>query len=170
MTHAESLCFSARSTTASRRFGYPEHVTSGLETPTHRIFAAVNRVRSSGTWCGTQWHAPAPPLRWEARLAAAAQNHSESMATGGYFDHVDLAGQTPFMRMNALGYVFSVAAENISAGKSVPEEVVAWWLQSAGHCANLMNPTFVETGVGYATAWDAYVHYWTQTFGTLLSP
>jgi uncharacterized protein YkwD len=37
---------------------------------------------------------------------------------------------------------------------------------SAGHCANIMNPSFRAIGVGYAfSAASNYGHYWTQSFG-----
>ena len=40
------------------------------------------------------------------------------------------------------------------------------WLDSDGHCANMLNGGFSKTGVGYAYGPGAdYGHYWTQTFG-----
>jgi len=44
--------------------------------------------------------------------------------------------------------------------------VVAGWLASPGHCANLMNPAFSELGAGYAVdpKSDAGI-YWTALFG-----
>jgi uncharacterized protein YkwD len=44
--------------------------------------------------------------------------------------------------------------------------VVTGWLGSDGHCANIMNPAFVDLGVGYFNApGSMYTHYWTQSFG-----
>ena len=34
------------------------------------------------------------------------------------------------------------------------------WLDSDGHCSNIMNPGFTEIGVGF------HDYYWTQNFGT----
>ena len=42
--------------------------------------------------------------------------------------------------------------------------MVAGWLQSAGHCRNIMNPSFRELGVGYAQG-GSYGHYLVQNFG-----
>lgn len=124
----------------------------------------VNEVRLAGLHDGTTWHAPSGLLTWDERLAAAAQEHAVNMANRGYIDHVDHYGRSPFMRITDHGYVFQRAAENISAGKERPEDVVAWWLESPGHRANLLHPDFVHTGVGLATAHDPYRYYWAQTF------
>lgn len=45
--------------------------------------------------------------------------------------------------------------------------VIQIWLDSDGHCANLMNPGFQD--IGMAMVEDAnsrFTHYWTQNFGT----
>ena len=39
--------------------------------------------------------------------------------------------------------------ENIAAGQWTPEHVVQWWLDSDGHCKNMLDPRFREMGVGY---------------------
>ena len=40
--------------------------------------------------------------------------------------------------------------ENIAYGPKSVEEVVQGWLDSPGHCENIMDPRFVEMGLGYA--------------------
>lgn len=145
----------------------PPDADEGADLRERRIVAVVNDVRGAGTWCAGQWYPPVPPLHWEPRLAQAARDHCHNMATRGYIDHVDHWGRSPFARIQAAGYGFEFAGENLSAGKASPEEVVAWWIESPGHCANLMHPRFLDTGVGYAAAEDAYGHYWAQTFGRL---
>jgi uncharacterized protein YkwD len=54
---------------------------------------------------------------------------------------------------------------------STPEGVVAGWMNSPGHRANILNPALKEIGVGYYflaedTGEVNYHHYWTQVFGT----
>jgi uncharacterized protein YkwD len=41
------------------------------------------------------------------------------------------------------------------------------WIASPGHCANLMNASFVEVGVACVpgTAGDTYSTYWTMDLG-----
>lgn len=58
-------------------------------------------------------------------------------------------------------------AENIAAGSETPERVVAQWMSSPGHRANIMNPKLRRIGVGYAYfASGQYLHYWVQCFSS----
>jgi len=54
--------------------------------------------------------------------------------------------------------------ENIAAGQTTPEQVIQGWLDSDGHCANIMNANFEEMGVALATNSGIYGIYWTQVF------
>jgi len=67
--------------------------------------------------------------------------------------------------MTDAGYNFSAAAENIAAGNATAAATVQQWINSPGHCANLMSATYVDTGIGYGySATSTYKHYWTQNF------
>lgn len=106
-----------------------------------------------------------PALAVDARLAASAQEHSADMAARNYFDHSGRDGRSPFDRIAAAGYVFSIAAENIAAGQRTPADVVADWMASPGHRANILNCSLSQIGVGFATGGD-YGTYWVQDFGS----
>lgn len=106
------------------------------------------------------------PLSFNAKLAAAADKHSRSMAMQDFFDHRQMVE-----RVRAEGYQYSLVGENISAGQTTPESVVTGWMNSPGHRANILNPGFRELGVGYyflENDWGNvnYKHYWTQVFGS----
>ncbi|WP_239329435.1 CAP domain-containing protein [Frankia sp. CiP3] len=105
------------------------------------------------------------PLTVDSRLTAAAQAHSDDMATHNYFSHTSQDGRTPFQRMAAAGYQFSIAAENIAAGQRTPAEVMTGWMNSAGHRENILNCSLKQIGVGYGVG-GSYGMYWTQDFGT----
>jgi uncharacterized protein YkwD len=105
------------------------------------------------------------PLAGDATLTAVAQAHSADMAAHDYFSHDSLSGQSPFDRMDAAGYRYTAAAENIAAGQPTPASVVTAWMNSAGHRANILNCDYREIGIGYATG-GSYGTYWTQDFGT----
>ena len=100
-----------------------------------------------------------------ATLTRVAQAHSEDMARREYFSHTNPDGRSPFDRMTAAGYKYSLAAENIAAGQTTPHSVIDAWMNSPGHRANILNCGLTEIGVGYATG-GSYRHYWTQAFGT----
>ena len=115
-------------------------------------------------------NAGCPPLDIDPRLVAAAQGHSQDMATSDFFSHTGSDGSRPWDRMEAEGYNWSRAAENIAAGYPTPEDVVAAWMNSTGHRNNILNCALVDTGVGYVHLADDtgsvnYHHYWTHDFG-----
>ena len=63
------------------------------------------------------------------------------------------------------GYTpWTTLAENVAAGQQTPEAVVAAWMNSAGHRANILNPSFRDIGVGVAKG-GSYGIYWAQEFG-----
>jgi len=95
-------------------------------------------------------------LRWNNHLVASAQAHTESMAFGGYFQHVGPDGQTPLARMREAGYIYSSnlgfeVGENIGWGSlwlGTPRAIVAAWMASQGHRENILDAHFRETGIG----------------------
>jgi uncharacterized protein YkwD len=105
------------------------------------------------------------PLAPDPRLTAAAQDHGADMAAGDYFSHESRDGRTPFQRIAAAGFAFSVAAENIAAGQQSPQDVMTGWMNSPGHRANILNCALTHIGVGHATG-GSYRAYWVQDFGT----
>ena len=128
-----------------------------------RTLRLVNEVRARGTRCGEHSFAPAPPLKLSDKLASVALGHAADMARHGYFEHEDLAGHSPAERVRAVGYPEKLVGENIAYGPKSTEEVVQGWLDSPGHCENIMDPRFGEMGIGYA-AGLATKHglYWVQ--------
>ena len=65
--------------------------------------------------------------------------------------------------MESFGIRFSAAGENIASGQKTPAEVVAAWMNSPGHRANILSPTYNQLGVGLATS-KSGKNYWTQMF------
>jgi uncharacterized protein YkwD len=131
------------------------------------ILDGVNAARASGYTCGRQYFPPAPPLSWNAALGKAALGHSEDMAARRYFAHKAKDGSMAAERALRAGYRWRQVGENIAFGQNTPEEAVAGWLDSPGHCANIMNAGFTEMGAAYGIAAErrAGIIYWTQVFG-----
>jgi uncharacterized protein YkwD len=120
------------------------------------------------------------PLRLNRRLVRAARAHSESMALDDYFDHIGPRGQTPLARLRAVGYISSSrgyeVGENIAwgtLGLATPRAIVAAWMASPGHRANILDPRFRETGIGVSPhAPSSLAHgqpgaIYTQDFGVI---
>ena len=62
--------------------------------------------------------------------------------------------------MRAFGLTYRTAGENIAMGYPTPGAVVDGWMNSEGHRANILNPSFTVIGVGYVSEGN----YWTQMF------
>ena len=115
-----------------------------------RALQLVNEARARGAQCGAQSFGPAAPLTLSLTLAGVARGHATDMAVHDYFEHQDLAGQSPADRVRAAGYSEKLVGENIAYGPKSVEEVVKGWLASPGHCQNIMDPHFVQMGIGLA--------------------
>jgi uncharacterized protein YkwD len=128
-----------------------------------RALQLINEVRARGTRCGERSFGPAPPVRLSGTLADVALGHAADMAEHDYFEHEDRAGRSPADRVRAAGYREKLVGENIAYGPKSTDEVVQGWLDSPGHCENIMDPRFAEMGIAYA-AGEASRHglYWVQ--------
>ena len=110
----------------------------------------VNQARARGVRCGSRMFGSAPPVRLSGTLDGVAFGHAADMAAHDYFEHRDRSGRSPAERVRAVGYRESVVGENIAYGPKSAEEVVRGWLDSPGHCENIMDPRFAEMGIAYA--------------------
>jgi uncharacterized protein YkwD len=138
------------------------------------VLCLVNRERA---------RAGVAPLVVDRQLQAAAQGHSADMVRHDYFEHVSPQGQTPVDRIRSTGYIARAKAgfavgENIAWGTeslATPQEIVASWMASAGHRANILDPVYRETGVGMVAGLPASMGegepgaMYTQDFGALTS-
>ena len=116
----------------------------------NRALQLVNEVRARGARCGDHSFGPAPPVKLSGTLAGVAFGHAADMATHNYFEHEDLKGHSPADRVRAVGYQEKLVGENIAYGPKSADEVVQGWLDSPGHCENIMDPRFAEMGIAYA--------------------
>jgi uncharacterized protein YkwD len=135
------------------------------ETVRARVVELVNVARSKRRKCGAERFAAAPPLTTHRDLNEAATRHSRDMARRKYFDHRGSDGSQPKARVMRAGYQPRLTGENIAYGPVSAEEVVAGWLASPGHCANIMDARFKHIGVGVATGSKRGQIYWVQAFG-----
>ncbi len=130
------------------------------------MLARVNAARAAGASCGSAGSfAAAPPLAWNLIATQAALRHSDDMVARDFFDHRGSDGSSAGDRLSAAGYAWSRWGENIAAGQGSVAEVVAGWMASPGHCANLMQPSFKDLGVACVSgsASNRYRSYWSMT-------
>ena len=130
-----------------------------------QVLQLVNDVRTRGTRCGQRLFAPAPPLALSGTLTNVAFGHAADMAEHDYFEHQDLSGQSPADRVRAVGYRERLVGENIAYGPKSVAEVVQGWLDSPGHCENIMDPRFQYADVGVAQGKKGHHGlYWVMDF------
>lgn len=127
-----------------------------------RVLGLVNEARSRQRRCGSQIFAAGKPLRFNAQLGRAALLHSEEMAKYSHMEHQGRDGSTPAQRVTRAGYQWTAVGENVAAGPGTAEEVMAGWLASPAHCANIMSAGFSEMGVAFmVNRQDDFGVYWT---------
>ncbi len=105
-------------------------------------------------------------LRTNARLGEAARIHAEQLVAAGRLDHVLADTRYPSLtdRLDAAGYRWQAAGENLAFGQQTAAALVNDWMQSAAHRANILHTSFTEIGV--ARLVDANSRpYYVQVFG-----
>ncbi len=143
---------------------------------------AINQARTVQQNCHSAGIFPAvPPLSWNNKLYQASYEHSYDLATSNTFSHTgsgtasDWTGVTlgrpssPEDRIEHYNYNWRGYGENIAAGTFTNTATIAvqQWLDSDGHCANLMSSNHTEVGMAMVhNASSTYTHYWTQNFAT----
>lgn len=132
-----------------------------------KVLALVNEARSQARKCGRSSFNAVPPLKLSAQLNQAALIHSQDMLRNNLFQHAGSDGSKVADRVTRVGYPWRTVGENVATGAETPEAVVQGWLNSPGHCANMMSLGFTEMGVAFAVdpKTEAGI-YWTQVFAT----
>jgi uncharacterized YkwD family protein/spore coat assembly protein SafA len=98
---------------------------------------------------------------WE--ISRVARYKSQDMINKRYFSHTSPTYGSPFKMMETFGIRFSSAGENIAYGQRTPKEVMNGWMNSPGHRANILSPSYTNIGCGVAKS-STGVYYWTQMF------
>jgi uncharacterized protein YkwD len=133
------------------------------------VLSLVNENRSRAADCGVDGRfAAAPPLVMDPILRCSARLQSLDMFERNFFDHTNPDGKDPFERMDAAGFKGGGAGENIAVGQLSPEQVMRSWMDSDGHCSNVMRANYTMLGIGYhpgAGGRGLGSNYWTQNFG-----
>ena len=93
-------------------------------------------------------------LSINSKLNASAQAKANDMVARNYWSHDTPDGQEPWVFMDAAGYVYTKAGENLAYGFSNSGETIIGWMNSPSHKANLLDSAFTEVGFGYANSAD----------------
>jgi uncharacterized protein YkwD len=102
------------------------------------MFRRVNTERAKA---GLQF------LEFDNSLRDVARAHSDDMFRRGYFSHYTPEGLSPFDRMNNAHITYTYAGENLALAPST-QLAMQGLMNSPGHRANILNPSFHKIGIG----------------------
>jgi uncharacterized protein YkwD len=121
----------------------PALPTRSLASIVDTVFLLTNRERM---------RASLTPLRRNPDLARAAQLQAEQMAAAGKLAHEVPGSRYPTLasRMKLIGYQYRSVGENVAEGYTSGAALMAGWMTSAPHRANILSARYTETGAGMA--------------------
>ncbi|HEV7701840.1 MAG TPA: CAP domain-containing protein [Candidatus Paceibacterota bacterium] len=93
----------------------------------------------------------APPLKINDLLSRAAQLKADDMAANGYFAHTSPDGKTPWYWLDAVGYDYKMAGENLAVNFFESDDVAKAWMESPTHRDNIVKKGYTEIGIGVAS-------------------
>lgn len=105
------------------------------------IIALTNEQRSLNN---------AGSLTENALLNLSAQAKADDMAARGYFSHKGPDGKAPWAWIEASGYDYQYAGENLAVRFVDSKDVISGWMASPTHRANIVKSSYTEIGVGIA--------------------
>jgi hypothetical protein len=88
-----------------------------------------------------------PTLTEDLKLDDAARRKAANMFEENYWAHYSPSGKDPWSFINAAGYKFSYAGENLARNFSSSNDVVQAWMNSPSHKENLLNTHYQNVGI-----------------------
>jgi uncharacterized protein YkwD len=161
-TQPASTPATAAATTSTPAVATGNDFTCGIPNFQAEFLALVNSARAKGAVCGERTMKPSRPLGWSGSLGLASSIHSEDMAVNDFFSHDSPRTGTLRERIHGTGYQYEEAGENLAGGQTTIAKAVNDWLKSPSHCANMLNPNFLEMGAACKNGSKTYYKtYWT---------
>ncbi|NCN03960.1 MAG: hypothetical protein GW942_02705 [Candidatus Pacebacteria bacterium] len=88
-----------------------------------------------------------PPLTLNSKLTGAALSKGQDMFNDQYWAHVAPDGKQPWSFISENGYSYRVAGENLARDFSNSSDMMAAWMRSPTHKANIVNNRYQEIGI-----------------------
>lgn len=128
-----------------------------------RLVDEINKKRTEGVECAGESMPSVEPVELNPTLVEAARCHAQDMGENEFFAHEGSNGSTEVERADEAGYSSEYVGENLAKGQRNPRDVVEGWIESEGHCVNLMHAEYRETGAAFVEVGGTT--YWAQTYG-----
>jgi hypothetical protein len=87
-----------------------------------------------------------PALKLNPKLDNSAAMKASNMFAEDYWAHVSPSGIQPWYWFTKAGYNYSYAGENLAKDFDTTAGVMAGWMNSPGHRANILNPNYADVG------------------------
>ena len=105
-----------------------------------------------------------PPLTINSKLTIAAKRHADDMAAGDFLSHTGSDGSTASERITDAGYFDGLypgsgtsTEENVGSGYVTAETLMAAWVASPSHYANIIDEDMWDIGIAVSfrpETWD----------------
>ena len=156
LTSCVAITFGPSAPEASAKRPWP--VTATCPTPARSAAYAAEVLALMN---GHRAKAGLPPLVASTAVARVAHLYACEIAARGEISHTGSDGSTLTERLARGGISADFAAENTASGQKNPAELVAAWMASPGHRANILRPAARALGLGLA---DSARTYWVANF------
>jgi uncharacterized protein YkwD len=93
-------------------------------------------------------------LKLNKELTHAAQAKAQDMASKNYWSHLTPGGDAPWVFISDSGYEYQKAGENLAYGFLTSQQVIAGWMNSPSHRANILDTSYKDVGFGFADSAD----------------
>jgi len=134
--------YSWRSTTTPR-FSRSGVLAYATEMSAGGLLSSTNSQRSQNGLGG---------LTLNSKLSSAAQSKANDMVARNYWSHTTPDGKEPWTFVEAAGYAYQKAGENLAYGFDTTSETVIGWMNSPSHRANILDTSYKEVGFGFANS------------------
>jgi len=136
-------------------FGYDWRLSPRFAPQHGGVLAYATEMSSSGLLSATNTQRSqngAGALTINSKLASAAQAKANDMVARNYWSHTTPDGQDPWVFIDATGYSYQKAGENLAYGFATSGDTIIGWMNSPSHRANMLDTGFKEVGFGFANA------------------
>ena len=87
-------------------------------------------------------------LAFDSRIQKAARGHAQDMADNNFFGHTGSDGSSLGTRLDAVGYLWAAAGEDLSHGPTMAIDVYNAWFSNAGQRSIMFDETLRDAAVG----------------------
>ena len=91
------------------------------------------------------------PLEINAELSRAASAKAQDMLSNQYWSHTSPSGVEPWRWVEASGYEYSAAGENLAKNFQTTNGVINAWMNSDEHRENILNGSYKDVGFAVAS-------------------